>query len=287
MYSRQLSDSFATAVERAAQGVVRVDARRRVGSSGLRWGVDLVVVAAHTLERDNDIVVTLADGTASAARLLGSDAATDLAVLRLPNPLPEPAWQTVEPPAVGHLVLAVGRPGRLRASVSIVTSRHESGRGGADTWIETDLGPWPGFSGSAAIDADGALIGMNSAAYARRSMVVPVATLARVVQELVATGRVAKPWLGIGTHPVHLGTALAERAGQDRALLVDAVAPGSPAEKGGVLLGDALVRFEGKGVAGVEELLARLTRDQVGHEVHLGLLRAGQLVDVVVTVGSR
>jgi serine protease DegQ len=291
MNARQLSDSFASAVDTAASHVVRVDARRRIGSSGLAWGDGLVLTAAHTVERDGDITVGLADGRSLPATSVGSDPTTDITVLRLGEAVPTATWREVPPPAVGHLVLAVGRPNRVRASVSIVTSRGEGwrthGGGSVDAWVETDLGPWPGFSGSAAVDADGGLLGMNTAGFGRRSLVIPVATLRRVADEIAAHGRVPKAFLGIGTHPVRLGPAIATQTGQATALLIDSVAPGSPAETAGLLLGDALLSFDGQPVEGVEDLLGRLGPALVGKGVPVRILRAGQVVDLVVTVGSR
>ena len=291
MNARQLSDSFASAVRSAADLVVRVDGRRRHASSGLLWAPGIVGTAAHTLERDDDLTVGLPDGRTVPVTLIAADPGTDLAALRLPVGGPPPTWRPADPPDAGHLVLAVGRPGRLRVAVSVVTSRGEAWRspGGAavDAWVETDLGPWPGFSGSAALDADGSLLGLNTAGYGRRSLVIPASTVRRVVDDLLAHGRVPKAWLGIGTHPVRLGAGLAGLAGQPTALLIDSVAPASPAETAGLLLGDALVQFDGVGVSGVDDLLSRLGADRVGQAVPLRLLRAGQLVDVPVTVGSR
>lgn len=291
MNARTLSDSFASAVRTASAAVVRVDGRRRHPSSGLIWAPGVVVTAAHTLEREDDLAVGLPDGRTVPATLVGVDAGTDLAVLRVADGADGADWRFADPPDAGHLVLAVGRPGRIRVAVSVITGRGDAwqSRGGAavDAWVETELGPWPGFSGSAALDADGALLGLNTAVFGRRSVVIPVATVRRVVTDLLAHGRVPKAWLGIGTHPVRLGAGLAALAGQPGALLIDAVAPGSPAEAAGLLLGDALVQFDGAGVTGVDALLARLGADQVGKSIPVRLVRAGALVDVPITVGSR
>lgn len=288
MNARALSDAFASVVATAASGVVRVDGRRRFPSSGVRWSADLVVTAAHTLHRDTDLTVGLPDGRTVAATLVGRDAGTDLAVLRLDGAGEAgPAWSPVAPPAPGHLVFAVARPGPLRTSLSVVTGLDEDDPGDRAEWaIYTQLGPWPGFSGSACVDADGAFVGLNTV-FGRRAVVVPAATVRRVVEALVAHGRVPRPYLGIGTHPVRIGATHAAAAGQPVGLLVHAVAPGQAAEAAGVMVGDVLLSVEGRALSRLDGLLAELDRVGPGGTLSLRVLRGGVGVDVPLTVGSR
>src|SRR3954451_13109863 len=107
-----LSNDLAGAVEQAARAVVAVHARRRIPSSGVAWRPGVIVAASHTITRDEDITGTLAGGDTGSATLAGRDDTTDLAVLRLEAPSLAPA-ERGDPAAlrVGHLVLAVGRPG--------------------------------------------------------------------------------------------------------------------------------------------------------------------------------
>src|SRR6202040_1731113 len=107
-----LSDDLASAVERAGRSVVAVHGRRRFPASGLAWSADQVVTAAHVLERDSDLSITAPDGTQHAARLVGRDLGSDLAVLAVPDAALQPIERTPSAAlTAGHLVLAVGRPG--------------------------------------------------------------------------------------------------------------------------------------------------------------------------------
>src|SRR3990172_6339676 len=121
----QLSESTAAAVQLAAQGIVRVEGRRRLPSSGLLWSDgDLVVTAHHTIERRSDVRVGLPGGETVEAKVLGRDPATDLAVLRLPRLSGKPL-ALVEPTQirVGHLALAIGRPGEsAQATMGIISA---------------------------------------------------------------------------------------------------------------------------------------------------------------------
>ena len=176
---------------RSRAGGARVEGRRRGPSSGIAWSADGVIVAAHhNLEWDEDIAVGLADGSTARANVVGRDATTDVAVLRAPvSGLAVPDW-AAETPKVGHLVLALTRPGRtVRASLGVVHALGDEWRtaagGRVDRYLQTDIGLQPGFSGSLLVDLAGRAIGMNNAGLMRgTSLALPPATLRRVVEAL-------------------------------------------------------------------------------------------------------
>lgn len=292
MNALQLSESLASAVDAAAPAVVRLDARRRHPATATVWEAGTLVTALHVLERESDIPVTLPDGGAATASLRGADPTLDLAVLDAPGVPGGPEWADTAGLRVGHLVLGLSRPGRgVRAAISIVTRVGDgwrTARGGqVDAWVETDLGAWPGLSGSPLVDAAGRIRGLNTSGLApRRSLVLPTETLRQVVGELRVHGRVRRGYLGIGAHPVRLGPAAAA-AGQSVGLLVHAVEADGPAHRGGLLLGDVVLSVAGAPVGEVEELVARLGPDTVGQAVPLRILRAGTAIDLAVTVGSK
>jgi S1-C subfamily serine protease len=260
--AKQLSDSLAAAVERAAASVLRVDGRRR-GSSGIAWSATgHVLTAAHTLHREEGITVGLPDGGVLPARVLGRDEGTDLALLRVEAELTVPAWAEGVP-RVGELVLALGRPGgAIRASLGMVGSVNggwRTGTGGrVDAWIDVDGTLPPGFSGGPLVGVDGAVIGLNSSALARGGSTLPVSTLRRIADSLAAHGGVRRGWLGVGVQPVTLQGAQVAAAGQERGLLVVQVAPDGPAERGGLLLGDILLAYAGEPVTEPSALHAKL-----------------------------
>jgi S1-C subfamily serine protease len=290
-----LSNSLAAAVERAGPSVVRVDARRAGAASGIVWSSDgIIVTASHGLEWDEGIVVALPEGGTTAAALAGRDATTDIAALRVSaSALRVPTWSDSSTVKVGHLVLAISRPGRsARASLGVVSACGESWRtpagGRVDRYIQTDVSLHVGFSGGLLVDASGNAIGLNTAGLLRRTaLAVPVETVRRVVDALLAHGQVRRGYLGIGTYPVRLPLALEQQLGQPSGLLVLSVQPDSPAARAGLVLGDTLVALEGRPVTQPEELLPFLEESYIGREVATRILRAGEVRDVTVVVGAR
>lgn len=290
----ELSDLFASLVESAARSVVRVDGRSGPGSSGVVWSTDgTIVTASHTLEED-EIDVTLADGSTHHAELVGRDHATDLAILKIPHTgLARPQWLEPDGLKVGHLVLAVTRPGRTaRAFSGIVSALSDAWRspsgGRLDRYIESDVQLQPGFSGSLLVDMSGRVLGMNTTGVLRgHAIAVPTATVRRVIEAVLAHGRVRRGYLGIGTQSVRLGPALEAQLAQETGLLVASVEPGSPAEKAGVLLGDVLVALGATPVRSVLELLALLDEESIGRPLAARVVRGGSVKELSVTVGVR
>jgi len=290
----ELSASLAAAVEKAGAGVVRV-LGRRAPSSGVVWSADgLVLAAHHSVEWDEGIEVGLASGETAAADLVGRDPTTDLVLLRTKaRDLVPPSWAEPASARVGHLVLALSRPGRsVRASLGVVSVRGDAWRtpagGRVDAYVQTDLGRHPGFSGGLLIDAAGQGLGLNTTGVLRgASLVIPSPTLGRVVDQLVAHGRVRRGFLGIGTYPVRIPQGLEAAARQATALLLVSVEAGSPADAAGLRLGDVLLSFDGHALAHPSDLLPLLDETRVGAEVSARILRAAEPREVRLTVGTR
>ncbi|HEV8308229.1 MAG TPA: S1C family serine protease [Methylomirabilota bacterium] len=288
-----LSNQFADAVEQIGRAVVQVDGRPRRPSSGVVYAPHLVIVAEHAVERDDDLHVEAADGPPLPAQLLGRDPPSDLAVLRVPGLGLEPAALAATPARVGQFLLAVGRPGHrgLMASIGVVSA--VSGplrtRGGMlEQYIRTDATPYPGFSGGALVDARGAVLGvLTTGLVGGVALAVPAALAWRLADTLARQGYVTRGWLGIGSQPVRIPPA--QRAGREHAagLLIVEVAPESPAEHAGLLLGDILVALDGRPVADAEDLQALLVGDRVGRPVPVEVLRGGVLTRLEAIVGQR
>ncbi len=292
---RSFSDSVAGVVEAAGASVVRIDARRRWPGTGIVWTPDgIIVTADHVLGHDDRIQIGLPDGRTVPATLVGRDPTTDLAVLRAAaSGLTPPAWEDRDVLRVGHLVLAIARPGRtVRAGLGIVAAHADSWRtpagGEIDRYLEADIRRARGFSGALLVDTGGRSHGLVTAGLMRRhSVVVPVATLRRVVATLLAYGRIRRGYLGVGTHPVRLPAALAQQLRQDTGLLVVGVKTESPAERAGILLGDVIVAIGGQPVGGLDDLLAALGGDRVGSSVAVRIVRAGEPRELTVMIGER
>jgi len=289
-----LSEGMADAVEKVGPAVVQVNGRRRRAASGVVYATGKVLTASHVLEREEDLSVVTHDGRTLEARFVGRDPSTDLAVLEvaeLGEAVAEPAAKEVR---VGQISLAVARPTRegIRASFGVVSAVGGPLRAGRGTrlekYIQTDATPYPGFSGGPLIDAGGAVLGITALGLARGvAFAVPSGVAWRVAGALSERGSVKRGYLGILSQPVRLPAA--QRVGLDQrgGLLVVGVEDGSPAGKGGMLLGDILVSLDATPVTETDELQALLTGDRVGREVPVGVVRGGELQTLGVTVGER
>jgi S1-C subfamily serine protease len=288
----ELSNGIGDAVARAAGSVVAVHGGRCETASGVAWSEQHVVTAAHALEREQDLEVTIGEERVPAT-LIGADPATDLAVLRVDRVLaPRPAVDTATL-RVGHLALALSRSGRgLRARLGVVSRLGGQWRLGpgirVEHYVESDIVPAPGLAGSALVDASGALIGVNATGVLRGVLVaLPGSAVTRVVDAIVAHGHVRRAKLGVAVERVELPAALAERRGRQRGLIVLGVAPGGPAEKGGVLLGDVILSVAGAPVSRVDELSSALDEGSIGRELPVELLRAGSELTLTVRPEAR
>jgi S1-C subfamily serine protease len=290
-----LSQSLAAAVESAGASVVRVEARSRFPASGVVWSSDGVIVTAHHIvEEEEKIQVGLADGREVSAQLVGRDPTTDIAVLRAQaSGLPTRGWTEMNAVKVGHLVLALGRPGKsVMATLGIVSAFGEAWRtpagGKLDRYLQTDVVMYPGFSGGPLVDAGGQFIGLNTSALLRGiSLTIPATTLKSVVETLLTKGRVSRGYLGVGAQPVRLPDALAMQLGQETGLLLVSVEPDAPGGKAGLLLGDVIVAISVDQVRHLDDMLAALSGDRVGATMPVWIVRGGQVQELKATIGER
>lgn len=294
---QQISDALAATVEAVGPSIVRVEARRRFPATGIVWRRDgIIVTAHHVIEQDDNMRLGLPSGETVTAALVGRDPTTDLAVLRATTPeLIPPVWAEPDVASLrlGHLALALGRPGRsVQATLGIISGRGESWRtpagGLMDHYIQTDIVMYPGFSGGPLVNAAGQIVGLNTSALLRGlSLTVPVATMRRVVEMLLAHGKIRRGYLGISTQAVRLPAVLKESLQQETGLLVMTVEPNSPAEQGGLLLGDVVVSMDGTPVRHPDDLLTCLSADRIRTAVLVRLVRGGELQERSIVIGER
>lgn len=289
-----LSDALATTVASAGQSVLRVEGGSRLPASGIVWSADgLIVTTHHALERDDNIRVGLPDGQTVRTTLAGRDPTTDLAVLRVQaTGLMAPTWVGPDDLRVGHLVLALGRPGRtVRATLGIVSALgegwHTPAGGHLDYYLQTDASMYPGFSGGPLVDVTGEVIGLNTLALLRSApLTVPTPTVRRVIETLLAHGRIRRGYLGVSIQPVRLPATLAQQLGQEAGLLVVSVEVGGPAERQGLVLGDTIVTVDGQLVRHFDDLLRLLSGDRIGVAVPIRIVRGGHMQELTVIVGE-
>jgi S1-C subfamily serine protease len=293
-----LSNDLAEAVARAGQAVVAVYARPRMPSSGVHWRQGVIVTADHTVSRDEEISVGLPDGRTVPAALAGRDASTDLAVLTLPAPeLPVADIGDAIALRVGHVVLAVARPGErgrgLSASWGVISALGGPWRswhgGQIDQFIRPDVSLYPGFSGGPLVDAHGRVMGINTSGPRSIALTIPPATVNRVVGQLLEKGRIVRGYLGLGMQPVRLPERLKQSLNLrgTSSIIIVAVEPASPAEKAGLLIGDVLVALDGVPVSDTSDIQALLGPERVGTAVSASIIRAGALAERLITIGER
>jgi S1-C subfamily serine protease len=289
-----LSRELADAVERAGRSIVRVDDGARLTAGGLVYSREGILVAtSHGVERDEDIVVETHDSRRIPATVVGRDSDSDIAVLRVDELGLEPL-EPAEPDSAraGSLAIAVGRPGRggLEATLGLVSARIETETNGRPSYlVRTDAALFPGFSGGALVDARGRAIGLLNLMFGRgRGVAVGMPVVEAVVESIVKHGAVKPGYLGVRTQLVPLPGSLRSLPGVSReeGLLVVGVESGSPAEQGGVLLGDTLIAIGETTVADVDGLRLALRAAAPGTEVNLKVIRGGTLKDLKVIVGS-
>ena len=316
-----LDQALATAVATASRSVVHVARGHGHSGTGIVWADDLVVSSSfHTPDRTK-VGIATADGELDPAgeaprpagkavggptprdfaslidprdaEVIGRDPGTDVALLRVTGGGLQPAtFREIGDLAVGNLALALGRPGRtVRASlraIGVLGPAIRTPHGGKlDRYVESDRQIPRGFAGGPLIDADGAVIGMNTRTLLRgEDLAIPTVTLRRVVDELAAHGGVRRGYLGVGAFPAQLPPSLAQLAGRDRGALVANVEDGSPAAVAGVIVGDILVEVAGTAVTDPDSLRLALG-DRPGETVALTVLRGGAKHALTVTLGSK
>ena len=291
-----LSTGMADAVETIGPAVVRVNGRRRRSGSGVVYGPNTVLTASHVLEREEDLTVGLHDGRTLSARFAGRDHSTDLAVLRVEGLEVEAATPAEGEARVGQLALAVGSSSSRREGPRATLGIVSAVGGPVRTWrgprleryIQTDATPYPGFSGGPLIDARGEVLGILVSSWGRGAAFAIPADLAwRVAGMLEERGSVKRGYLGILSQPVRLPDGQRLGLTQKGGLLVVGVEDGSPAGRGGLIIGDILATLDGQPVEDTDDLLVLLGGERVGRPVPVKLVRGGELAELEITVGER
>ena len=288
------SNQMADAVERVAPALVLVSGRQGRAASGVVYAQDLVLTADHVLEREEDLSIQTHDNRTLPAQFAGRDLATDLAVLRVANLGLQAAAAASEPARVGQLVLAVGRsenegPMASVGIVSAVGGPLRIARGATlERYIRTDAIPYPGFSGGPLINTQGEVLGITTTGLVNSAtLAIPTAIAWGIAETLAQQGFIKRGYLGISSQLVQLPEA--QRAGktQEHGLLIVQVDENSPAQKGGLMLGDILIELDGQALKDAEDLRALLTGDRVDKTIPLEVIRGGKLQTLQVTIGQR
>ena len=236
--------------------------------------------------RSNRIEVSSSNGKTFEASIVGQDRSSDIAVLKIDGKdLTSIQRGESENLTAGQFVLALANPFGDRVSASFGYN-HQPQRvawaaPGQMTRFITDVRLNRGYSGGPLLDADGSMIGMNTAYFANRGIAIPVGVLTTVVKEILSKGSVKRAYLGIVSNPLTLPEDVAKEVGQTEGLIVLSVEQGTPAKKAGIAVGDIIVKVDSKKVENYNDLFRILKGGLIGTEVQLSVLRGEKLTESV------
>ncbi len=307
-----LLDAYSRAVigvvERAGPAVISMVVRKRrrgrgFGGEGAASGVIIApdgyaITNHHVVEGAESLEAGLTDGSTYSAEIVGSDPATDVAVVRLAaNGLPAARLGDSSALRVGQLAIAIGNPLGFQNTVSagVISAlgralRGESGRL-IENIIQTDVALNPGNSGGPLVDSRGRVIGINTAMIVMAqaiSFAIPVDTARWVVSELLTRGKVRRAFLGLAgqMRPLSRRAQRYYELAGGSVVEVVALEAGGPAERAGVRKGDWIVAVDGGAVSSVDDIHRRLSERSGGARLELSLLRDGGRRDVTVVTGE-
>ncbi|GAB3546191.1 Do family serine endopeptidase [Noviherbaspirillum agri] len=257
-----------------------------------------VLTNNHVIETADEIEVALADGRKAVAKVVGTDPETDLAVVKINvENLPAITLGHAEAAKVGDVVLAIGNPFGVGQTVTMgiisALGRNHLGINTFENFIQTDAAINPGNSGGALIDAEGNLLGINTAIYSRSGgslgigFAIPVSTVKTVMESIISTGQVVRGWIGV--EPQDITPELAESFGLTKksGAIIAGVLKGGPADRAGIRPGDILVAVEGKPVSDTTDMLNLIAQLIPGNKARMTVLRKSQESTIDVVVGKR
>ena len=316
--------SFRLAAQKASQAVVSINtskAARKNPNAGDPWfrffygdqgnepqsGLGSGVIVSpngyiltnnHVVEGADDIEVMLNDNRRAAAKIIGTDPDSDLAVLKINlDKLPIMVLGNSDDLQVGDRVLAIGNPFGVGQTVTsgIISGlgRNQLGINTFENFIQTDAAINPGNSGGALVDTSGNLLGINTAIYSRTGgsmgigFAIPVTTAKQVLESIVRDGRVTRGWIGV--EPSDLTPELAEtfEIKLSEGVIITGVLQNGPAAKAGIRPGDVILRIAGKPVPDVAQLLSQVSALKPGTAEKFQVQRKGETLDLELTPGLR
>jgi S1-C subfamily serine protease len=287
----QFSAGLADRIEAAASFTVGIHTGKRP-TSGILWRADVVVASEQMLPEDVAALRVVHAGQSIDATLAGRDPGTNVAVLKLAAPLAGTLADAADKLRVGDLTLLAGADtsgratGRLGMVHALGDAWHSMAGGRIDALIRVDA-RLAADEGGPVLSLAGGLIGMSTSGPRRRTIVIPTATIGRVVDPLLSDGRVVRGWLGIGLQPVVIPDSFRQTAGQDAGLMVVGLASGGPAETANMLPGDIVLDIDGTPAGRPRALTASLGPERIGQAVALRVLRAGAVQTISVTIAVR
>lgn len=252
----------------------------------------------HVIEAAEEIQVVLADGRKAAARVIGTDPETDLAVIRIEaDKLPVMVLGHAEQARVGDVVLAIGNPFGVGQTVTMgivsAVGRNNLNINQFENFIQTDAAINFGNSGGALVDTNGNLLGINTAIYSQTGgsvgigFAIPVSTAKSVMEAIIKTGQVVRGWIGIESQDITPELADSFGLPRDSGAIIAGVVRNGPAHRAGIVPGDILLSVEGKPVGTTADMLNLIAQLKPGQKAKMTVLRKDREASVDVTVGKR
>ena len=288
----QLSGVLAARAASAKDRVVAIRAGHGRHITGLVWQDGVVVASEQALPRNEEFELVAPGGAVVTAKAAGRDASTNVAILKTAESVRAPALTAAEAQA-GAIALAAGADGAGGASmrlgiVNLAGGEWHSSRGGLiDRRIILDIRLAHREEGGPVFDAAGGCLGASTFGPRGQVIVIPFATIARVVPQLVKDGRVARGWLGVALQAVAVPDALRESADQPSGLMVMSVVENGPAALAGIVAGDIILSVDGTSVHRFRKIASHFGGDSIGRKAELRLIRGGAVIAVQATIAER
>lgn len=252
----------------------------------------------HVTTGADQIIVALRDGRETLARVIGSDPETDLAVLKIDlDDLPAMRLGRSDNIRIGDVALAIGNPFGVGQTVTMgiisATGRNQLGLNTYEDFIQTDAAINPGNSGGALVDANGNLIGINTAIFSKSGgsqgigFAIPVKLALDVMEEIIEHGQVIRGWLGIEVQP--LTAELAESFGLEGrpGIVVAGIYRGGPAQRAGLQPGDLIVSIDGEPATDGRHSMNKVAQTRPGEKIDIEILRNGKPMTLTAEIGLR
>ncbi|TDO12561.1 MULTISPECIES: Do family serine endopeptidase [Halomonas] len=321
--------SYAQAVDRAAPAVVNVYSSRVVerdshplmsdpffrqffgdelpgrqrmlsslGSGVIVSSEGYVLTNHHVIRGADQIQVALRDGRETLAEVIGTDPESDLAVLRIDlDALPVMELSDTTRVAVGDVALAIGNPFGVGQTVTMgiisATGRSHLGLNAYEDFIQTDAAINPGNSGGALVNAEGALVGINTAIFSRSGgsqgigFAIPANLARNILEELITQGRVIRGWMGIEAQELSQDLAASFGLQTPAGVIIAGVVPDGPADRAGLQPGDVLLKVDGQPVLDPRRTMSDIAALAPGTRLPLTVVRGGERHEITITLGER
>ena len=321
---RQMNDSFAGVFEKVSPAVVVIESKNSAPSalSGLPQGLEFflqnpdgsparehpnvgtgflfrpdghILTNFHVVENSRDISVRLHDGRKFPATLVGGDARSDVAVLKIEGDhFPVASLGDSDAVRVGEFAFAIGTPMELpyTFTVGVVSAKGRSLQiGGGYEFIQTDASINPGNSGGPLCDIEGRVVGINALISGNNrglGFSIPINTAKNIAQQLITKGHVSRPWLGIGIAGIEEFAHLQRLfPGVAKGVVVSSIEEGAPVESSNLQAGDVILKVDGTEVAVASDLQHEILSKKIGQKVQLDVWRSGHTVRIDVLTGEQ